>query len=142
MAQNEFADKYYEMNPAADDLLADGSMLENDMIVLIEDPSFKGDLKNMHQPDENYKLRKWNRWVKVSEFEYDEDSDTITFIGIYHDSTKKKITTSADHSWYVKLWSLATEAATDVPTLQNDDVEVIPKVEWPQMHPLGGFIIK
>jgi hypothetical protein len=119
----EFVTKYYEMDPIEEDLLIDGSKLENDMVVLIEDPEFRVNV-SMHfiddMPATKERALRWNRWATVSEYEFDTEADEVIFVAVYEDGTKKKQIVSADKAWFVKLYSMENIHAAKVASSQEN----------------------
>jgi len=109
----QFVPKYFEMDPKTDDLLRKGSMLEDGMVVLLEMPALRVDivsedgqpLSTYYNPETREQALRYNRWVTVSDLGW-ADGDMCSFIGVYHDGTKKKIEAPNDFAWYVKKNSL------------------------------------
>jgi hypothetical protein len=107
----QFVPKYFEMDPKTDDLLRKGSMLEEGMEVLLERPDMRVDvlglaesIKSGTNPSLTEQALRWNRWATVSDLGWGEEGPS--FIGIYHDGTKKKIEVADHLAWYVKKKSM------------------------------------
>ena len=113
-----FVDKFYEMDPQFEDLLPDGTYLQDGMVVLVEDSFIRADPSN----DNKYEIeraRETNRWATVSHikvmkrWEHDdmgrvlgESSPLVSFVATYGDGTKKKRSYDASYAWIVKLDSM------------------------------------
>jgi hypothetical protein len=101
---DEFVDKTYIMDPATEDLLSRGSLLEDGMKVLIESATVK-QVMTLKMADAEYALaRRYNRWCTVSDIE--DIGGRVAFIGTYDDGSKLKLVESRDMAWIVKLDSL------------------------------------
>lgn len=102
--------KYRDMDPQTEDLISRGALLDNGMVVLIENPSWRRDLRSLEQgPAEAkeaalYEAKVSNRWCEVSELSCRRG--IVAFVAIYSDGTKRKRTYSADSAWYVKKDSI------------------------------------
>ena len=119
-----FVDKFYEMNPETDDLLAEGTELENGMIVLLEDSLMREDPERVDSTAlgtryQQERLREVNRWCEVMNFkvqrrfEHDDMGSVLTevdplveFVALYSDGTKKKRRYAASYAWIVKKDSI------------------------------------
>lgn len=105
--------KYRDMDTQTEELLSRGSLLENGMVVLIEDPAYRTNLRRLNMGSEESQLaatdeaKVANRWCEVSEVFCRRD--VLTFVAIYPDGTKRKRTHASDAAWFVKLDSLPKE---------------------------------
>lgn len=97
--QSMFVDRYYEMDPQTDDLLLDGQLLEPGMIVLIENIYLREDITLMSEEKKNRALET-NRWALVSNLE--KHGDSLSFVAIYEDGSKRNRKYKLDHGWLVK----------------------------------------
>lgn len=114
--------EYYRMNPKTDDILSEGVLLKNGMIVLIEDSLLRetkdlalqideatGEIKNQRSYN---RLLTTNRWCRVSNLKVNGQREryystaSVSFIAEYADGTKEKRRYGADYAWLVKLDSL------------------------------------
>lgn len=106
---SEFVDKYYEMDPATEDVLADGTLVRDDMRVLIESPNMRGLVKNNMGPFDLNHARMWNRWawVENSHIERNEAGVALlSFVAVYDGGVKRKLVCSASYAWIVKKGSI------------------------------------
>jgi len=106
---NRFVSKFFQMDPKTEDLLSNGSMLKEGMVVMIEDDFGRVDVERDTKV-ERYDLARAlenNRWCTVSEIEtHSQNYDIISFVATYEDGTKKKRTFNKSYAWYVKLDSI------------------------------------
>lgn len=106
-----FETKLFQMNPATDDLIR-GVELANDMVVLLEDPLNReqpGDhLKEGHEcnPHRCTRVLATARWCKVTQLERRRGNDLVSFIGVYHDGTKRSRVYNVSFCWFVKMGSI------------------------------------
>lgn len=117
---DQFEDMFYRMNPETDDILENGSLVENGMIVLIEDHMLRESLERALKvnPDTgtiddfyaHNRALTHNRWCRVSQVHYQRalygNNAQITFIAEYADGSKEKRRYGRGHAWLVKLDSL------------------------------------
>jgi hypothetical protein len=132
-----FVQKYYRMNPEIEDILFDGTELENGMKVLIEDQNFRQNitLATAMNPEAFDNALRMNRWMEVQNVTVKDN--IVEFIGRYDDNTKSKHRFALRTAWLVKKDSildpteyqeLAEYAAADVQCtadLYRKDGEVI-----------------
>ena len=114
----QFESQFYRMNRKTVDLLVNGSMLKDGMIVLIEDHLVRENLERAfarndetHQVVDQYALRRAeinNRWCRVSDVrtQGDHGQRQVIFVAEYADGTKVKRTYSVSYAWYVTIDSL------------------------------------
>lgn len=107
---SQFVRKYYQMDPATEDLLPHGGLLENGMEILIQDQFRRMTLELIHSESPQYgqyleNARRWNRWMIVENVMIDQEN--VYFVGVFRDGTKKKYNVGFQEAWYVKLDSLA-----------------------------------
>lgn len=105
--------KHYEMNPEIEDLVL-SSNLQNNMIVLIEDPDLRQDISEIRyesrphvngpqqniNPDVLVRARMMNRWSKVTELVVTDKY--IVFIAIYEDDARRVRVNDLTTGWIVK----------------------------------------
>lgn len=106
---NDFVEQFFEMDPATDDLIFDGTNLRNGMVVLIEDDSLRravSDISSLRDRDRAQVLR-YQRWAKVSCVSI--DMQTTRFIATYADGSKRKIAIGTNNAWYVKKDSMTAD---------------------------------
>lgn len=107
--------KFYRMNPETDDMISNGQLLENGMIVLLEDSMIRADPDSPLSKYEVHRAEETNRWCEVSELEIrrrfehgetgyaiGEGSPLVTFVGIYSDGVKIKRSYDSSYAWLVK----------------------------------------
>jgi len=137
----QFVPKYFEMDPKTDDLLRKGNLLEDGMVVLLEPAVFRVDVQGLAEaiksganPSLTEQALRWNRWVTVSDLGWGGD-DMCSFVGIYHDGTKKQIQVSNDYAWYIKKNSMPKPFDDEADMLDQQErgrpVEGGPTRVWP-----------
>ena len=95
-----FVDRFYEMNPESEDLLA-GDELENGLIVLIEDSMVREDASRAEFDAYAMKrLRENNQWCRVTSLR--RHGDLVSFVGVYEDGVKRPRTFNQSYYWIVK----------------------------------------
>ena len=105
----EFVPQYYEMDPETEDVLANANMVLEDMVVLVEDPACRQEIHEGLQAHEVSRARMWNRWSTVTFPEIrtsERGTDIFSFVAVYDDGTKRKISCGASVGWIVKLDSV------------------------------------
>lgn len=118
-----FVPKFYRMNPETEEILFDGTELENGMVVLIENPNLRQNitLATTMNPEAFDNALRMNRWMEVQHVTAKDD--IVEFIGRYDDNTKSKHRFALRTAWLVKKDSildpteyqeLAEYAAADV----------------------------
>ena len=135
-----YLDKYYEMDPNTDDLLFDGTLLRNDMIVVVGDEQFRGDTTAEMTPSNAERIKMFNRWCMVSNLVVGREQ--IAFIATYDDGTKRKIVCDVRWPWLVKLNSIRPDQqpqdqAFDAFGARHSDIRSIPAA--PHDVPLRTF---
>ncbi len=95
-----FVSKYTEMNPEFEDMMFDGSGLENGMIVLANS-DMRRDVSEPLLPADFHHARKFNRWCEVSNLV--KNASGISFLATYEDGTKHRIDLSLNHAWIYKI---------------------------------------
>jgi hypothetical protein len=100
------------MDPETDDLIR-GLDLENDMVVLLEDTVCRENpeshLKEDHTECDSHtciRILQSARWCKVTQLERRRGNDLLSFIGVYHDGTKRSRIYNQSFYWFVKLDSI------------------------------------
>jgi hypothetical protein len=107
-SEADFVDKFYEMNPETEDVLHNGTLIEDGMRVLIETPSYRVDIhENMSEAALSH-ARMMNRWctVEKSRVSVQEGSGLLAFTGIYDDGVKRRRNVHAEYAWIVKKDSI------------------------------------
>jgi hypothetical protein len=121
----EFVEKYYQMDPAEEDLLFDGTELRDGMIVLIEDDRYReGGTADRHEKlrGESLKqLNKYNRWAMVEHLRL--VGNVVEFIGVFEDGRKAKFSHEAEVAWYVKNHSIPGEINVEAEIAATQDEE-------------------
>lgn len=125
MDVSNFVPQFYKMDPATDDLMAEGRQLFNGMIVLVADKMMRQDLREIEGKDDAeispYALdraEQYNRWCTVSGLttqRRDHMEDLVRFIGVYEDGTKTKFTIASSHAWLYKKDSLPKDVFSEHP---------------------------
>lgn len=124
-----FVDKFYQMDPAFEDLLPDGTFLKDGMVVLIEDSLSRVEMDRAINDDRGYDMsraRENNRWCTVSHVQFrshpqiDYESGRsiglnhlVSFVATYGDGTKTKRTYNVSYSWIVKKDSIPQTDTTE-----------------------------
>ena len=94
-----FEDKYYQMDPRREDLLFDGTELQEGMIVLIENSELRAEIGTGVSGEQLEKAMRYNRWAMVTRPSVEDTS--LKFLAVYADGSKKKIELSVHHAWLV-----------------------------------------
>jgi len=102
--------KYYAMDPETEDMLPDGGRLMDGMKVLIADPDCREHLQALSaEPPVEWlrdKIMERNRWCTVSHLKLTNHNNTVAFIAIYEDGTKRQYRMGLEYAWLVKLDSI------------------------------------
>lgn len=119
-----FEPKNYELDPETEDLLFDGSFLRDGMVVMVERPSIrirntKRDLIGFGCLEE---AKKYNRWCRVEDV-YLHDDETVSFIGVYEDGTKRKFRVDSSHAWFVKKDSILVDSKREQGEKAGEELE-------------------
>lgn len=101
---SQFVDKYYEMDPETEDVLDNGSLVIDGMKVLLEDPAFRQKIHEDMAPYEISAARVTNRWATVENRKL--IGANISFIAVYGDGIKRKVSLAVEHAWIVKKDSI------------------------------------
>lgn len=109
----ELVDQFYEMDPKTEDLLFDGTLLKDGMVVLIEAPQMRMPLQFEDGPlsrDQMDVARVTNRWCEIVRVEVEprapfQISPTVSFVGKFGDGVRRKRNTPIDYAWIVKRYS-------------------------------------
>lgn len=100
---DETVPKYFEMDPQTDDLVPSAMHLVSGVIVLAE----SDDLRVAWAPfipligESLARAQKYNRWCRIENLKI--EGDEMSFIGVYHDGTKRFWTGSVNTAWYIKI---------------------------------------
>lgn len=108
-ALGEIVPKFYTEDPNTEDLLPDGRSLANGMVVLIGLADMRGRIEETGTDWRRHRLLEFNRWCTVTHLRitHNEDMpDMISFVGVYHDGTKRKRELSIEEPWLVKKDSI------------------------------------
>jgi hypothetical protein len=102
---SEYAPKDYLMDPTTDELVA-GDELEDGMIVLFEDTVLRPDpQRGISSPYDAVALKERARWCKITRLRRLENSQVISFVGLYADGVKMSRTFNESWYWIVKKYS-------------------------------------
>ena len=107
-----FVERYYQMNPATEDLIPNGSHLKNGMVVLPGNSNDRAKYPFLDTIVEEWMMDRalqCNRWAKVSYVSVIGNS--LTFIATYEDGTKRPISVDTNLAWLVKLNSFPSEGS-------------------------------
>lgn len=96
-------DKFYKMDPDTEDILLDGTELQNEMCVLIESPIKRNDTSLIARTLlGQYWLNINNRWCTVTKLKLDYTTSSISFVAVYADGLKAKRQYDMSYAWIVK----------------------------------------
>lgn len=110
---SDLVDKWYDMDPKVEDLLWDSSELVEGMVVLVEDPMMRIDVRYPLSEEMLYQARTWNRWFMISHI-VDLNSNQINFMANYEDGSKRKfVAVAKSRSWLCKLGKPVVGLNTD-----------------------------
>jgi hypothetical protein len=110
LAEREnMVDRYYVMDPEAEELLFDASEIRRNFVVLIAAPSYRVAIESYSEDepmpaDVQHKALINNRWGAVERLEV--DSTYIHLVCVYGDGTKFKRSIHLEQPWLVKKSSL------------------------------------
>lgn len=122
-----FMPKYYRMDGATEDLLFDSEELREGMVVLIEDSSYRSDIRDEMSGSNLELALKVNRWGKISKLR--RTDSMVQFIAEYEDGTKAKRAYPFDVGWYVKKDISRSEEVT-----QSDDTRISELMNGDDVH--------
>jgi hypothetical protein len=106
MIPEGYITKYYEMDPATEDLLFDANYLQNDMVIAADSP-LRFDLSQTPaSPGDEEQARKFNRWFRVSHLFLSPNDGCVYMLATYADGTKRKLVQSMQYAWLVKKNSM------------------------------------
>lgn len=106
-----FEHRIFQMNPQTDDLIR-GAELKEGMVVLIEDTSVRADPAKHLEEDHECDIYLCPRilagalWCRVTRLERRRGDELVSFIGEYHDGTKRSRTYNISYCWFVKKGSI------------------------------------
>lgn len=102
--------KYYTLDNKTEDILPNGRHLADGMVVMIEDPDCRERPeevgKEVRGTDTDWLLNRVllnNRWCTVSHAEIINGGETVQFVGIYEDGTKRSRSMGINKAWLVKI---------------------------------------
>lgn len=131
---HEPVSKFYQMDPATDEIAMSGYRLCDGMIVLIEG-DFMRELTDEDRERAGYtserndyekqRLIENNRWALVTQFEERRHHEQIKFVAVYADGTKHVRNYGESHEWYFKLNCTRTDAL------------IVSEQEWEDMNASG-----
>lgn len=101
----------YRMNPQTEDLLLDGTGLENGMVVLVASAENRRDIK-AHESDDQVALasiNETNRWCAISNLEV--SLGFVSFLATYDDGFKKQRKYPTATAWLYKTDGIKPKAA-------------------------------
>lgn len=113
MIPEGYIGKYYEMDPAIEDLLFDANYLQNEMVVVADVPLRYDITKPPETPEDEEQARKFNRWFRVSHILLIPNNNSVHMMATYADGTKKKISVPLHHAWLVRKNSIPGAAQYD-----------------------------
>jgi hypothetical protein len=99
-----FVDKYYVMDPMSEELLFDGTALQEGMRVLIERTESREEITERMAPGKLDNARWNNRWCTIKQI--DIRGENVSFLAVYDDHTVKKRVHNVHFPWLVKIDSL------------------------------------
>lgn len=95
-----FVPKFYQMDPRTEELIPDGRILSDGMVILLADPNHRGRPEKMSAADwELDRVMERNRWCTISNVSI--RGNLLTFVATYEDGTKRKRSESTDTPWLV-----------------------------------------
>lgn len=125
---SDLVDKWYDMDPEVEDLLWDSSELVEGMVVLIDNPMLRIDVRYPLSAEMLYQARTWNRWFMISHI-VDLNSTHINFMANYEDGSKRKfVAVAKSRSWLCKLGGLNAEAVVSDGSGHEVDMDFGPKI--------------
>jgi hypothetical protein len=105
--------KYYTMDQKTEDLVPNGKHLANGMKVLIANPDFRERPEELGNESRRTpsdwlkdKILMRNRWCTVTHVEIASHTNTVQFVGVYDDGTKRQWVMGVGHAWLVKKDSI------------------------------------
>jgi hypothetical protein len=96
--------KFYLMDHKTEDLCSNGRELANGMKVLTADTDSRQDLKKLAQDWQLDRAFENNRWATITNLQILGNS--ISFVAVYEDGSKRVRTCSVNYAWFVKLDSV------------------------------------
>lgn len=105
---NPFVPKFYRMNPKTDDLIPNGKYLMNGMRVLVDSSKQRMNRDSELSDWQEDRALEVNRWCTVGALEMIGDS--VRFIGVYDDGSKRMRSYTVDQAWLVKIDSVRESA--------------------------------
>lgn len=123
-------DKWYEMDPELETLLYTGHELQEGMIVLIESPNRKVEVRGELSDEQLYRGHRWNRWFMISKI-FQDSNGGVTFRAEYEDGTAAKLAVDVNEAWICKFpLGQVIGRATVTETEQGLDVQVTGKTHF------------
>lgn len=140
---NGMVDKWYEMDPEVEELIYDGTELVEGMVILIESPEMRVDVREVLTDEQLFRARRTNRWMMISRIMLSPDRTHVTFLAEFEDGVKSKLDFEVRESWLCKFGRPVVGIA-QVPGQESIPVEdpllVPPRPEQlmlPKRPPLG-----
>lgn len=128
---SEYVDEYYEMDPETEDLLDNGTLIMDGMVVLAENPTSRTSVPTEDSgPAKVTDARMRNRWAKVenSKVYNDQNGTMLSFVAVYEDGVKRKRTCTVGHAWLVKK-----DSVPRIDTLMTDEGGVLESMTTAKM---------
>jgi hypothetical protein len=107
----QFVDKFYEMDPATEDLLFDGTLLRDGMVVLMGEPGMRSYIHDDMGPEALEDAKRFNVWYRISSVLL--AGNNVVFQANYSNGIKKKIQVRATDSWLVKIDSIPSRVGSE-----------------------------
>lgn len=108
MTFTKLVTKFHQMDPNTEDLIANGSKLNEGMVVLIEDSMLRADIPNsgidaITRDYDRERALENNRWAKVSDVRVDLGNRQVQFTATYADGSKKSRQYALSYAWLYLL---------------------------------------
>jgi hypothetical protein len=107
----QFVDKFYEMDPATEDLLFDGTLLCDGMVVLMGEPGMRSYIQDDMSPEALEDAKRFNVWYRISSVLM--AGHNVIFQANYSNGVKKKINVRVTDSWLVKIDSIPSRVGSE-----------------------------
>jgi hypothetical protein len=107
----QFVDKFHEMDPATEDLLFDGTLLRDGMVVLMGEPGMRSYIHDDMGPEALEDAKRFNVWYRISSVLM--AGHNVIFQANYSNGIKKKINVRVTDSWLVKIDSIPSRIGSE-----------------------------
>ncbi len=94
-------DKWQEIDPEVEKLLYDGTELADGMVVIVEDPHRREDIRRSLDDAAFYRARRVNRWMMIDRVKI--VGTAVTFLATYEDGMQAKMEFDVSESWICKI---------------------------------------